>query len=206
MARETGGVGGLHAQFRTHDHDGDFYEQFRTAGIAQTVRQTGQEVADEDADDQGDDQLCLGAQSQRPGYAELGDLGGVGCDVGVGPYGVQIKAIKNTTVNVPTKRATLPPRSLTPQARAAVRATYVTSAEAYPGSSPLVADDHALKGSPVHMPVFTTQPSRSTLPNLPSARRKMMPPYKQSDFVFVKRCFGCHRYSSAVRIEGRRYI
>ena len=81
---ETGGVGGLHAEFRAHDDDGDLDEQLGTAGVLQRFRKIRHKVTDHDAHDESEDEPRLGAQAQRPRNPLRLELGGVGRDVGVG--------------------------------------------------------------------------------------------------------------------------
>ena len=84
MTGITGSAGGLHAQFSAEHHDGDFDEQFGTAGVTQHVGQSGGDVADQDARDQGNDEARFRGQADGPGNAEFGLLVGRGRDVGVG--------------------------------------------------------------------------------------------------------------------------
>ena len=84
VAGETGGVGGLHAEFGAHDDDGDLDEQFGTACVLKGFGKVRHKVADHDAHDEGEDEPGFGAQAQRPRNPLRLELGGVGRDVGVG--------------------------------------------------------------------------------------------------------------------------
>ena len=85
---ETGGISSLHAEFGAQDDDGDLHEQFGTAGFTHAVGESGSQVADEDTGNQSADKTGFGAEAKSPRNAHLGELGGVGGDVGVGAHGV----------------------------------------------------------------------------------------------------------------------
>ncbi len=88
MTGIAGGTGSLDAQFGTKNHDGNLHEQFGAAGIAQPVGKTGHAVTDQQARKQSQDQAGFRAQAQCPWDTLLGQLGGIGRNVGIGAHGV----------------------------------------------------------------------------------------------------------------------